>query len=108
MKVFINVKAFFEGTGKPAVKPFVFDINKEEDEITVAEVKTAAREQFKRIEFSENMVSEKVSFAGTDSHEDTVEIISIAGKCPKIDYIISVPAQVNQQANTSPRAIRKD
>jgi len=100
MKAFVKVEAFFEGTTKPATRSFVFDINKESDSLTVAEVKLAVREQFKRIDLSDQLVSEKVEFAGKDTHEDTVDIIALAGKCPSIKYIMTVPLPEGAAAPT--------
>jgi hypothetical protein len=90
MKVFIKVEAFFEGTTRSATKSFAFDINKEEESLTVAEVKLAVRDQFKRIELSDRLVSEKVEFIGRDDHEDTVDLIALGGKFPEIKYVMTV------------------
>lgn len=101
MKIFVNVTALFEGTNNKASKPFTFDINSTEESITPADIKLAVRDQFKRIELSDKLVSEKVVFAGKSDHEDTVNIIEIAGKCPRIEYVMEVTAP------EKPTAIRK-
>jgi hypothetical protein len=94
MKIFVNVTAVFEGTTNKASKPFTFDINTTAETITPADVKLAVRDQFKRIELSDKLVSEKVIFAGKNDYADTVNIIEIAGMCPRVEYIMEVAAPV--------------
>ncbi|CAB4175391.1 hypothetical protein UFOVP972_167 [uncultured Caudovirales phage] len=106
MKIFVNVTVLFEGTTNKASRPFTFDINSTTDSITPADVKLAVRDQFKRIELSDSLVSEKVLFAGKSDHEDTVNIVEIAGKCPRVEYIMEVtspekPATIRKSIATS-------
>jgi hypothetical protein len=96
MKIFVNVTAVFEGTTTKASRPFTFDINTESDSITPADVKLAVRDQFKRINLSDKLVSERVEFAGKSDYPDTVNIVEIAGKCPRVEYIMEVTASEKQ------------
>ena len=105
MKIFVNVTAVFEGTTNKASKSFTCDINTATDLITPADVKLAVRNQFKRIELSDKLVSEKVIFAGRSDYADTVNIVDIAGKCPRVEYIMEVTAPVKQANLTESSAI---
>jgi hypothetical protein len=96
MKVFVKVEALYEGTSKSATRPFVFDINTDSDKLTVADVKQAVRSQFKRIELSDSLVSERVEFAGKNDHADDVDIIAISGRCPNIKYTMFVTSNSEQ------------
>lgn len=90
MKVFIDIETLFEGTTKKASSPFTIDLNSQSATITVADIKTEARKHFKENDFTNRIVSEKVKFAGQDNYEDSVDIIAIAGHCPKIKYTVEI------------------
>jgi len=105
MKIFVNVTAVFEGTTNKASRSFTFDINTATDLITPADVKLAVRDQFKRIELSDKLISEKVVFAGRSDYADSVNIVEIAGKCPRVEYIMEVTAPVKQASSIKSSAI---
>lgn len=105
MKIFVKVSVLFEGTSNKASRPFTFDINSDGDSITPADVKLAVRDQFKRIELSDALVSEKVSFSGKSDHADTVNIIEVAGMCPRVEYIMEVTAPENPAKSTKSIAV---
>ena len=100
MKVFIKVDAIFAGTSKKAARSFRFDINGDLENLTIADIKTEARKQFKNHDLiEESIVSEKVEFGRKDDHEDSIKVIDVAGKCPDITYKIEIalPAEAPRE-----------
>lgn len=96
MKVFVKVEALYDESAKHAVKPFIFDINSNSETLTIADIKAAVQDEFKRFDLTNSIVSEKVWIVGKDDHSDEVDVIALAGKNPNIKYsmILSAPTEV--------------
>ena len=103
MKTFVKVTAIYDGSGKSAIRPFSFDINTTTDSLTIAEIKDAAKNQFKKIDSADSILSEKVRFAGKDDYSDETNVLETLGQNSVVEYemIIPMPEKSRSRENAA-------